>query len=76
MVTPWNIFRLRTAAILGLMTVLVSVFSVRADDARLLRKSELKSLIANARTAQDHVASPIHAPQGAFIRGFQPGGLR
>lgn len=39
---------------LGLMTVLAMAISVRADGATLLKKSELKNLIANAKTAAEH----------------------
>ena len=49
-----NIFRLRTAVVIGLMSVLAVAVSVRADDTKLLKKSELKDLIANAKTAADH----------------------
>jgi hypothetical protein len=52
MFAQWNIFRLRT--VLGLLTVLAFVVSVRADDTKLLKKAELKNLIANVRTAADH----------------------
>ena len=50
----WNTFRLRTTLVLGLMTVLAMAISVRADGATLLKKSELKNLIANAKTAAEH----------------------
>ena len=49
-----NIFRLRTAVVVGLMSVLAVAVSVRANDTKLLKKSELKDLIANAKTAADH----------------------
>ena len=48
-----NIFRLRTALVLSLVTVAVAV-SVRADAPKLLKKAEIQNLIANARTAADH----------------------
>jgi hypothetical protein len=54
MLKRWNIFRLRTALVLGLMTVLAVAVSVRADDTNLLKKAELKNLITNAKTEQDH----------------------
>ena len=49
-----NSFRLWTAFVLGLATVMALAVSVGANDAKLLKKSELKSLIANATTEQDH----------------------
>ena len=49
-----NSFRVWTAFVLGLATVMALAVSVGANDAKLLKKSELKSLIANATTEQDH----------------------
>ena len=60
MLKQWNAFKVRTAVVLSLITLLGVAISVRADDAKLLKKSELKSLIANARTAQDHARLADH----------------
>jgi phosphoribulokinase len=54
MLKKWNIFRLRTALALSLVTVLAVAVSVRADETKLFKRAELKNLISNARTAQDH----------------------
>ena len=54
MLKEWNTLRLRTTLVVGLMTVLAMAISVRADGAKLLKKSELKNLIANAKTAAEH----------------------
>lgn len=54
MFAQWNIFRLRTVLVLGLVAGLAVAVSVRADDTKLLKKAEIKNLIANARTAAEH----------------------
>jgi len=54
MLNQRDIFRLRTALVAGLMTVLAVAVSARADGTKLLKKSELKNLIANAKTPVDH----------------------
>lgn len=54
MLKQWNVFRLRAALVLGLVTVLAVAVSVQADGTKLLKKTELKNLIANARTSADH----------------------
>jgi hypothetical protein len=54
MLAERNTLSLRTALVLGLVTVLAIAVTVRADDTTLLKKAELKNLIANAKTAADH----------------------
>ena len=46
----------RTALVTAAMVMLMGVVSVpaSADDSKILKKDELKNLIANAKTAQDH----------------------
>ena len=54
MVKQWKSLRLHTALIFGLLTVLAVSVSAGADDAKLLKKAELRHLIANAETVADH----------------------
>jgi hypothetical protein len=50
----WSFLSLRTALVLTLVAVLSATVAARAHDSRLLNKADLRNLVANAKTAQDH----------------------
>ena len=54
MVKQRNIFRSWTVAIPLWLTMLAVAVCVQANDTKLLKQSEIKNLIVNARTAADH----------------------
>lgn len=55
----WHFRSVRIALLLSVMTVLAGGIAVRAVETKLT-KDELKSLIANAKTAQDHERLAAH----------------
>jgi hypothetical protein len=60
MLNYWITSRLRTAVLLIVATMIVTAVAEGTDDSRLLSKVELKSLIANAKTAVDHERLAAH----------------
>jgi len=60
MLKHWKLRSVQTALLLTVMTVLAGGVSLRADDSKLLKKDELKHLIATAETAQDHQRLAAH----------------
>ncbi len=55
-----NFRSVRTALLLTVITVLAGGVSLRADDSKLLKKDELKHLVATAETVQDHQRLAAH----------------
>ncbi len=60
MLNHWNFGSVRIALLLTVMTVFAGAVSLQAADSKLLTKDELKGLMPNARTAQDHERLAAH----------------
>lgn len=56
----WNFRSVRIALLLAVMAVLTGGIAVRGVESKLLTKDELKSLVAGAKTAQDHERLAAH----------------
>ena len=60
MLRYWNFRSLRIALLVTVMTVLTGTVYLQAVESNLLTKDALKSLVANAKTAQDHQRLAAH----------------
>ena len=84
MLKHWNFGGVRIALLLTAMTVFAGAVSLQAVEGKLLTKDELKSLVTNAKTAQDHerlaahyttqaeeleAEAQIHADEATRLRG-------
>lgn len=60
MMKRWTTCMLQAVVLLAVMTLAAAVAVRAADDSKILKKDELKNLVANAKAPQDHERLAAH----------------